>query len=216
MIILKKISNKGFVLVETLVVSVFILIIFVLIFRNGIPMIDEYEKYENYDDIDSLYTANLIKDIIKKERNDFNDDYDDEDEEEDDFYTSLIKTMQSGTVDYIDLSKCTDSDGNDVWPDKNLCETIKLRTGITNEDIIFLTYSDPSKIKGKVDSLKNNRRYNEYIDYLNDMYDEELAKDPYMIIVSRTLKGNNPYLDADEMAKYKDYKIVKYGSIGFQ
>lgn len=209
MIILKKFNNKGFVLVETLVVSVFVLIIFVLIFRNGIPMIEEYKIYENYDDIDSLYTANLIKETIKKNRSDFSD-----------FYVKIIETMQSNLnnddFSYIDLTDCKNRKDREInWPDVNLCETIKLRAGITEDDIIFLTYSDPSKIKNaKV--LGNNRRYNEYIDYLSNMYDSSIVEDPYMIIVSRTIKGNNPYLTDEEQAQYKDYKIVKYGSIGFQ
>jgi len=46
-IILKKFKNKGFVLVETVVVSAFVLLIFVLVFRNGVPMMEEYKKLEN-------------------------------------------------------------------------------------------------------------------------------------------------------------------------
>lgn len=200
MIILKKFNNKGFVLVETVVVSAFVLMIFVLIFRNGVPMMEEYKKLENYDDVDSLYAANLVKDVIKKDEN----------------YSSFLDQIQAGSINYVDLTDCK------KWSDLNLCETVKLRTNITKVDKIFLTHSDPSRIKGKV--LQEDRRFNGYIDYLNNSYNEELVTDPYMIIITRTLEYNNPYLDEaldengnkQEVENFENDKTVKYGSIGFQ
>jgi len=193
-IILKKFNNKGFVLVETVVVSAFVLLIFVLVFRNGVPMMEEYKKLENYDDIDSLYAANLVKDIIKK----------------DDKYYDVVSLMANGS-NYIDLTNCSNTS---IWADLNLCETVKLRTNITKDDKIYLTHSDPSRIKGKV--LQNDRRFNGYIDYLSNSYNKDTVKDPYMIIITRTIEGNNPYLDEEEKEKFEDVKTVKYGSIGFQ
>ena len=59
---MKKINNKGFALVETLIVSAFVIGIFSVMYANFYPMMGEYEKRENYDDISSIYNANLIKD----------------------------------------------------------------------------------------------------------------------------------------------------------
>ena len=214
MIILKKFNNKGFILVETVVVSAFVLMIFVLVFRNGVPMIEEYKKLENYDDVDSLYAANLVKDVIKKDEN----------------YYKIVDAIQGTSsvpaLDYIDLSECAKTetvlvDGvkkeeviDLTISDLNLCETVKLRANITEVDKIYLTHANPSRIKGKV--LQDDRRFNGYIDYLNNSYNEELASDPYMIIITRTIEGNNPYLDEEEQEKFEDIKTVKYGSIGFQ
>ena len=50
-----KLNKKGFALVETLIVSVFVMTIFSLIFTNFFPMMGEYERREGYDDIDSIY-----------------------------------------------------------------------------------------------------------------------------------------------------------------
>ena len=54
---MKKINNKGFVLAETLVVTVFLMILFTMIYSNFYPLIGEYEKRENYDDVDGKYVA---------------------------------------------------------------------------------------------------------------------------------------------------------------
>lgn len=56
-----KMNQKGFALVETLIVSVFVMTIFTIIFLNFFPMMGEYERRQNYDDIDSIYKTFLIK-----------------------------------------------------------------------------------------------------------------------------------------------------------
>ena len=58
---MKKNSNKGFVLAETLVTTVFLMVIFTMIYTNFYPLIGEYEKRENYDTADGKYAAFWIK-----------------------------------------------------------------------------------------------------------------------------------------------------------
>ena len=43
----KKSNNKGFILVETLIVSVFIMAIFSILYTNFFPLIGEYERYRD-------------------------------------------------------------------------------------------------------------------------------------------------------------------------
>lgn len=64
---MKKIKNnsKGFVLAETLVVSVFLMAIFILIYTSFYPLIGEYERRETYDDIDGKYAAYWVKRLIE-------------------------------------------------------------------------------------------------------------------------------------------------------
>lgn len=62
---MKRIGNKGFALVETLVVAMFVMTIFSLVYTNFFPMIGEYEKREKYDDIDSVYNTFLIKRMLE-------------------------------------------------------------------------------------------------------------------------------------------------------
>ncbi len=58
---MKKLNTKGFALVETLIVSVFVMVIFVLLYTNFYPLIGEYEKREGYDTISGVYKADIIK-----------------------------------------------------------------------------------------------------------------------------------------------------------
>lgn len=62
---MKKFNNKGFVLAETLVVTVFLMTIFSMIYYYFYPLIGEYEKREVYDDVDDKYSAYWIKRIIE-------------------------------------------------------------------------------------------------------------------------------------------------------
>ena len=62
---MKKINNRGFVLAETLIVSVFLLVIFGMLYSNFYPLIGEYEKRESYDDVDSKYAVYWIKKMIE-------------------------------------------------------------------------------------------------------------------------------------------------------
>lgn len=62
---MKNLNKKGFALVETLIVSVFVMSIFTLMYTNFFPMIGEYERREKYDDIDSVYKTYLIKRLFE-------------------------------------------------------------------------------------------------------------------------------------------------------
>jgi len=62
---MKKQNSKGFVLAETLVVTVFLMIIFTMIYSNFFPLIGEYEKRENYDNVDSKYAVYWLKRLIE-------------------------------------------------------------------------------------------------------------------------------------------------------
>lgn len=58
-------NQKGFVLAETLIVTVFLMVIFTMIYTNFYPLIGEYEKREEYDNIDGKYTAFWVKRMIE-------------------------------------------------------------------------------------------------------------------------------------------------------
>lgn len=62
---MKKMGNRGFALVETLIVATFVMGILTLILTNFLPMIGRYEKREQYDDVDSVYNTYLIKKMLE-------------------------------------------------------------------------------------------------------------------------------------------------------
>ena len=60
-----KLNSSGFVLLETLIVTVVVLTIFSVLYSSFSPIIGEYGKREFYDDIDGKYAAYLVKKIIE-------------------------------------------------------------------------------------------------------------------------------------------------------
>ena len=62
----KIVNQKGFLLVETLIVSVFIMGIFSLLFTNIVPLIGEYERYKNYNTVEATYIAHWARMIASK------------------------------------------------------------------------------------------------------------------------------------------------------
>lgn len=64
---MQKLNNKGFALAEILVVTVFVMIIFSIIYTNFYPIMAEYERRESYDDVDGKYAAYWFKKIIEKD-----------------------------------------------------------------------------------------------------------------------------------------------------
>lgn len=62
---MKKLNSKGFVLAETLVVTVFLMIIFTMLYTNFYPLIGEYEKRENYNDVNGIYATYWLKRMIE-------------------------------------------------------------------------------------------------------------------------------------------------------
>jgi len=61
---MNKFNNKGFVLVETLIVTAFIMGIITLVYTNYFPLIAEYNVREAYDDIDGKYAAYWIEQFL--------------------------------------------------------------------------------------------------------------------------------------------------------
>lgn len=53
-------NNKGFVLAEAIIVSVFVLEMFTYLAMNVIPLISRYERVVNYDNPQEIYLANTL------------------------------------------------------------------------------------------------------------------------------------------------------------
>ena len=59
-------NNKGFVLIETIVTSVFVLGLFTFLVANIVPLVGDYELASNYDSIESIYDAHAIRKMLLK------------------------------------------------------------------------------------------------------------------------------------------------------
>lgn len=162
MVYKNKSNNKGFILVETLIVSVFIMAIFSMLYTNFFPLIGEYERYRNYDTVESIYIAHWARMIAIKG-----------------LPASSYNTAK--TKGYLDVSNCsgyTQADG------ESLCSAFVTMNNVSK---IYLTSYSTTNLKNFVkDNTSFSRSFREYISYL-PTYSKNSSKTPatgyYRIIV---------------------------------
>ncbi len=175
----KTVNKKGFMLVETLIVGVFIMGIFSLLYTNFFPLIGEYERYKNYDTVESTYLVHWARMIALKGLSDDN-----------------YNTVKN--VGYLDISNCdlyTNSDGI------SSCSSFKTMNNISK---IYLTSYSTVKFK---DFIKDNRDFSrdfrEYISYL-PTYSKNTSKTPdtgyYRVIIEYT---------SNDIYKYGNIELFK-------
>ena len=61
---IKEINNKGFMLAETLIVSLFVMSTFSMLYVNILPLIAEYEKYKDYNTVEATYKAHWARKLV--------------------------------------------------------------------------------------------------------------------------------------------------------
>ena len=151
---MKKVNKKGFVLVETLVVTVFVVTLFIFVYRATLPSIGEYEQHNYYDDIDSVYYSNLFKQMITRYANiDYIDTY-----------------LTTNT--YMDVSDCTDTN---LYSNNDYCQLIKNKISVGNDDKIFLTAYNIKEFKKEVKSndFFDSGTLSNFRDYINTVSNVE-------------------------------------------
>ena len=62
-------NKKGFVLIETLVVTIFTIFIFTLLYNCVVPLLGKYKELSYYDDLDTTYDLYYLKEYIRKDAN---------------------------------------------------------------------------------------------------------------------------------------------------
>ena len=168
---MKKFNSRGFILAETLIVCVFLMIIFTMIYTNYYPIIGEYEKRENYDDVDGKYVAYWIKKLIESDAYQLQFD---EGAYGPDLVNSSIRRIQSmNTYGYMRF-ECKDVSVDDNQRD--MCRALVNSLEISNCDSqgngcdIFITHYQIGTTAGTTmtpnfkNSVRDNslRRYQEY------------------------------------------------------
>lgn len=207
---MKRINNRGAILLETLIVSVFIMTIFVLVYRNTVPLMGEYQKLENFDDVDSVYAANLIKNMVVT-------------------YVSSerIETLL-GTNSYYDISNCDQViEGISLYDDSNYCKTLKNNLHIEDDDIMYITRYDETGLNNFKNTIKNNSYFNggslgNFVNYLDTVTSNESFYNPndenkklegkYRIFISRTVT----MMDGTTIKKYSNIGVYKNNYTGEQ
>jgi len=158
---MKKIDTRGFVMVETIIVAVFVIGICTFLFANFLPLIGDYERVSNYDTVTSKYKVHEIRKMILRDLNKNAD------------LEVLFTNIPSGegynkysnySVELSDRSIIKNT-LCDVLNSTNYCNKL-LGENYLNVKEIYITSFKLSKMKSSVKALEGNRALKEYIDYL--------------------------------------------------
>ncbi len=179
---MKFIDKKGFILIETLIVAVFVTSIFIMIFTNALPIMAEYQRIEHYDDLDGKYAAHYIRRLIITDSN-----------------WSSIMTI-SGTYKVINCAAFNQSEE---------CEDLVNSLRITNMYLTdFKTSGEIGKIKVSIPSefdkeLKDYIKYMVSISTVPDNYTTlyTFGKAKRIIIVRTDEDNNETYYSNIEVVK---------------
>lgn len=183
---MKKLNNCGFALVETLVVSLFVMGIFSLLYTNYYPLIGEYEKREVYDNIDSVYKTDLIKKFIKKYRINL---------------SNSLKNQPTGYTFFNDRNSFCSEIGKEG---EEQCQSLLKKLDVSS---ILATNYDMKEVKkeiGNASSISN--RMKEYVDYLPN-YSTNQYKYRGRIIVEYKESIDTEGMD-------QAYDVYKYATLG--
>lgn len=165
-------NNRGYMLVETLIVSVFIMSIFTLLYTNLLPLIGDYDRYKNYNTVEATYVAHWVRKLAL-----------------DGLPDSIYD--QAASVGYVNVSDCNLYTKNQIsiW-----CSGFKVTANIKQ---IYLTPYSTSLFKTFVkDNSSYTRSFQEYIQYL-PTYRNNTSKTPasgyYRVIVEYESNGIKQY-----------------------
>ena len=182
---MKKLNNKGFILAETLIVSLFLLLMFTMIYTNYFPIIGEYEKRENYDDVDGKYVAYWIKKLIESEQ--YQMIFDDEV-----FYGDLVESSKRRvkSINNYGYMRFECKDVLDTDGQREVCKNLVNSFEISNCDAegndcdIFITHYQIGAPTGSTitpnfkETVKNNN-LKRYMEYCNNNETDLQCKNKY-------------------------------------
>ena len=153
--------NKGFILIETLVVSTFIISTLVYLYIQFVNLKKSYDTSFRYDTISGLYSAKEIDQFINE-----NYGYSDFIDNDDFIENKYIELINKNKCDYLYFSD-----------NINYCEQLVNKLNIKT---VLLSSTDLTKLKEK---LKNNNPYsNEFYHYIKKMNLKDI-KNSYILII---------------------------------
>ncbi len=184
---MKKLDNKGFVLAETLVVTVFIMTIFTILYNNFFPLVGEYEKREHYDDVDSKYQVFWLKNFAQHGNFQF---------------PNLQTTGYKEYNDYNEFCKFKEG-GNDVDNQIKMCQQFCKTAGV--KKIVLSTYNI-SKLKANIEDTDG---FSDYINYLPNFKNPSLNGAKYRVIASFKRKIEAQDMSNTDADYYYAYSTIE-------
>ena len=132
-------NKKGFVLMETLVVTIFTLFTFTILYNTIVPLLGKYNELSYYNDLDTTYDLFHIRKFLYDDpnyKNVINDNY-------------KVITCNNGTV--LNQEACY-----------NLFDFLGVDT--TSDEVIFLKASYKDTLKNNTSISVDVRNYLDYIE----------------------------------------------------
>lgn len=150
-------NNKGFVLAEAIIVSVFVLGMFTYLAMNVIPLISRYERVVNYDNPQEIYLANtLYEEMLNVENiNNINTDIE-----------LSIENTNNGTEVEPKLT-CTRTVGG------NCTGSVKFYEGLGKALKIEAIYTYDTDNNCESESIKSDKGLKNYCEYYTKRKDKD-------------------------------------------
>jgi hypothetical protein len=135
-------NKKGFVLAETLVVTIFVLLIFTVLYNSAIPLLGRYEVMSFYDDLDTTYDLYHLRKYI---RND----------------SGYLNILNEASGNGYKLLKCSNLTLQDIDNCNNIYNLLKIDS--TMDEVLLIKKEALKKnVLASDDSISNDLK-----DYLN-------------------------------------------------
>ena len=193
-------NSKGFVLVETLVVTAFVAAVFSVIYINFYPLVGEYERRDFYDDLDSKYGAYWMKVFIQRGNFEFSS------------VSSAIQGEGQPGYYYGDVNDFCGHfpDGSN---DKNFCFVMAERLHV--DHVIITRYrlddSDGTTANFKLNVMNDtsvSESFRSYIEYLPDFIVASLNTARYRVLVEfKRPTGNSD--DEEPYYTYSNMEVIR-------
>jgi len=126
---MKKLNNKGFMLTETMVVAMFILVTLVVLYSQFTNVYNGYNKSFTYNTTNGLYATSNIRDYIYKDGID-----------------KIVFKLKYNNSPYVDITNCS----TDYFIDTSYCSTL---LNILDVNQVIFTYSNLSNVKNNMTGL---------------------------------------------------------------
>ncbi len=139
---MKKNNKKGFVLAETIAVSVIIMTSLVIVYTQFATLNNSYKTSFKYNNVNNLYLVNNLRNFIR------NDGLD-----------RLIPLLDNN--EYVDITSCS----NDIFDEYLYC---RLLVDNSNMKTVLFTKEDISELKNSIDNTNYSQTMKNYIKKINN------------------------------------------------
>ena len=144
---MKKNNQNGFVLLETVIVTVFIISIFTFVYISVVPLIGKYDELDNNYELEKTYKLYHVRDAIYKDEN-FNNIIKDE-------YKIISVNEFNDKEYYNNLVNVLFDDDYQIIYIKKIDENIENAINTLNLKKSFIEYIESVKEKEASDNLQN-------------------------------------------------------------